>query len=277
MFSLSKWSPSNLKYSSFFAYEPFVMFCVISNSVLIFMSGFDFISPEVKKMMDFLSWFFSILFLLEIIEKCKQKGVRGFLSNGEGKFDFFIFIASIYSILHPLIPSAGVSQLYLLRVARVFKVIRVIKFIPNRDHVYNGVIRATKASGAVFLYLFLMIYIFAIIGHFAFSSVLPENFGDPLKSMYTTFSIFMIEDWNQIPDMAAQKGIEGAFWIRSFFVFVLVTGGFLGIALANAVFVDEMVVDNNDGIEDSLEQIKTLLKEQAIEIEALKKEVENGR
>jgi len=239
------------------------------------MSGFDFISPEDKVIMDFLGWLFSILFLLEIIEKCNKKGIKGFLSNGEGKFDFLIFLASIYSILHPLIPSTGVSQLYLLRVARVFKVIRIIKFIPNRDHVYNGVIRATKASGAVFLYLFLMIYIFAIIGHFSFSSVLPEQFGDPLKSMYTTFSIFMIEDWNQVPDMAAQKGIEGAFWIRSFFVFVLVTGGFLGIALANAVFVDEMVVDNNDKVEDSLEQIKTLLKEQAIEIEHLKKEIRN--
>jgi len=153
----------------------------------------------------------------------------------------------------------------------------MIKFIPNRDHVYNGVIRATKASGAVFLYLFLMIYIFAIIGHFSFSSVLPEQFGDPLKSMYTTFSIFMIEDWNNVPDMAAQKGIEGAFWIRTFFIFVLVTGGFLGIALANAVFVDEMVVDNNDEIENSLEQIKGLLKEQKIEIEALKKEIKNGQ
>jgi len=277
MFLFYKWSTSNSKYLSFFAYEPFVMFCVICNSLIIFISGFDFISPEDKAIIDFLGWFFSILFLLEIIEKCNQKGIKGFLSNGEGKFDAFIFIASIYSILYPLIPAASVSQPYLLRIARVFKVIRMIKFIPNRDHVYNGVIRATKASGAVFLYLFLMIYIFAIIGHFSFSSVLPEQFGDPLKSMYTTFSIFMIEDWNNVPDMAAQKGIEGAFWIRTFFIFVLVTGGFLGIALANAVFVDEMVVDNNDEIENSLEQIKGLLKEQKIEIEALKKEIKNGQ
>ena len=71
--------------------------------------------------------------------------------------------------------------------ARAFKVIRVIKYIPNRDHVYFGMIRALKSSGAVFLYLFLMVYVFSIIGHFMLSNSLPEHSGTPLDSMYTVF------------------------------------------------------------------------------------------
>ena len=36
---------------------------------------------------------------------------------------------------------------------------------------------------------------------------------------------------------------------RGFFVFAVLTGGILGLGIVNAVFVDEMVMDNNDALE----------------------------
>ena len=258
-------------------WEPFVVACVIAYSIAIFLISSPDINPQTAWLLNLICWTLAGLFIAEYTIKLKRFGWKKFLSKGEGKFDTLIFIISIYLFIHPLTGTAEASAIYLFRVARVFKVIRLIKYIPNRDHVYEGMVRALKSSGAVFLYLFLMIYVFSIIGNFAFSDSLPDDFGTPLKSMYTTFSIFMIENWNEVPDKASALGLENAASIRAFFVIVLISGGFLGISLANAVFVDEMVIDNNQNISEKLDKIIKKIEYQELEIAELKKKIDKHK
>ena len=56
--------------------------------------------------------------------------------------------------------------------------------------------------------------------------------------------------------------------VRFYFMFVVLSGGIFGISIANAVFVDEMTIDNNivleekiDLLNDKIERLEVLLLE----------------
>ena len=87
--------------------------------------------------------------------------------------------------------------------------------------------------------------------------------------------MFTVEGWNEIPIIiatAAEKANpNGAMFTiigaRVFFIFVVLTGGIFGMSLANAIFVDEMTMDNNlklekkiDEMQKQLEELKDLLR-----------------
>ncbi len=50
-------------------------------------------------------------------------------------------------------------------------------------------------------------------------------------------------------------------WFMPVWVFVVLLGGIFGMSLANAVFVDEMTMDNNEVLEDKIDDLTTELKE----------------
>ena len=77
------------------------------------------------------------------------------------------------------------------------------------------------------------------------------------------FKVFTVEGWFDIPDAIASSSSPGAaISIRAFFVFAVATGGLLGLSMANAVFVDEMVKDNNEELEANI----LLLKQEIMEL-----------
>jgi voltage-gated sodium channel len=133
--------------------------------------------------------------------------------------------------------------------------------------------RALRASIGVFLALFLINLILAVIATLLFRDVDPEHFGDPLISGYSIFQVFTVEGWNEISeelvDRAESSGVANASSLvlgtRAFFVMAVLIGGILGLSLANAVFIDEMMMDNTDELErkvDILTEELRLLREE---------------
>ena len=43
--------------------------------------------------------------------------------------------------------------------------------------------------------------------------------------------------------------------MRIYFVLILILGGIIGLSLVNSIFVDAMVSDNNDELEDKVKQL----------------------
>ncbi len=43
--------------------------------------------------------------------------------------------------------------------------------------------------------------------------------------------------------------------VRMYFVFLLIFGGIIGLSLVNSVFVDAMVSDNNDALEEEVRRL----------------------
>ncbi|MDA0196374.1 MAG: hypothetical protein O2887_14970 [Bacteroidetes bacterium] len=67
-----------------------------------------------------------------------------------------------------------------------------------------------------------------------------------------------MEGWNEIPRAIVENTEPGSWapgFARLFFVFVVLTGGIFGFSIVNAIFVDEMVMDNNDGLEAKVDKL----------------------
>lgn len=255
-------------------HERFIAWTVLLNVVVLFCDSF----PELHKSYGFsfeeLGWGLSIFFVVEIAVKCYSLGFSRYFSSSGNIFDFIIAAIIAYVLLFNFSNEITVADIIFLRFARIVKLIQVLKFIPNQKRVYDGLLRAIRATGAVFLLLFTLLFIYSMIGTFCFADILPEHFGDPLKSMYSVFSIFMIEGWNTIPDAALVNGMENAGWLRTFFIFVLISGGVIGMSLANAIFIDEMVMDNNDELEAKIDALITLHQEQSEKFELVHQELQ---
>ena len=97
----------------------------------------------------------------------------------------------------------------------------------------------------------------SIFSNFLFSDVSPEHFGNPIDSMYSIFKIFTIEGWFEVPDEVASEfegGIKSL--VRIYFIVILFTGGIIGLSLLNSIFVDAMVSDNNDALENEVKNLR---------------------
>ena len=122
----------------------------------------------------------------------------------------------------------------------------------------SGLGRALKASVFVLAAVFFLNFLLAIFTCHFFGDIAPEYFGDPLISAYSIFQLFTLEGWNEIPaDITEHLSLPIMVWAtRFYFGFVVLVGGIFGMSLANAVFVDEMTIDNNQALEHKIDQLQ---------------------
>lgn len=96
-----------------------------------------------------------------------------------------------------------------------------------------------------------------------FGKISPELFGNPLKAAYTTFQLFSIEGWYDIPNTIAEavESDWAGMLVKLYFVMFLFIGGMLGMSFVNSIIVDAMAEDNNDQVLEELKEVKRLLAE----------------
>lgn len=109
--------------------------------------------------------------------------------------------------------------------------------------------------------MFIIFYIYAIIGNFLFESVPSGLWKDFLVSMLTLFRILTFEDWTDV----MYEGMEIYPWSWIYFVSFVIIAAFVFFNLFIAVIIGEMEKINNKDIEDEIhddsKKIDLLLKE----------------
>lgn len=204
-----------------------------------------------------------VYFLVEMIIKVKSYGFSGYWKSGWNRFDFVVVVVSLPVLFVPFgVNLAEGGVLLTLRLGRLFRLFRVMRFIPNREHLYDGIQRALRASVGVFLAILLLNVILALGATQLFGELDPEHFGNPLLASYSIFQVFTVEGWNEIPQTIVNAAAEHhehpvlmGVLARLFFAMTVTVGGLLGLALANAVFVDEMMMDNNEDLEKKVDAL----------------------
>lgn len=89
-----------------------------------------------------------------------------------------------------------------------------------------------------------------------FNEISPDYFGDPVTSFYSTFKVFTVEGWYEIPDkMTVDLPGMQRFFIKLYFIIILILGGIFGLSIVNSIFVDSMVSDNNDVLEEKIDEL----------------------
>lgn len=204
-----------------------------------------------------------VYFLLEAVIKIRRNGWPTYWSNGWNTFDFTVVLISMPALLGPFLDVSQFAFVLILRLGRLFRLFRVLRFIPNLDHLVTGVRRALRASIGVFLALVLINLILAVMATLLFRDLDPEHFGNPILAGYSIFQVFTVEGWNEIADRLEERAVSSdtgnARWFivgtRIFFAAAVLIGGILGLSLANAVFVDEMMMDNTQALERKVDTL----------------------
>jgi len=240
-----------------FLNDKFILILILLNAVTIFASGFE-MSFNNRFALSLIDNLITGFFIVEIIVKFKEFGIKNYFKSNWNKFDF-ILVALSFPTLIAFIGNVEVTSfsfLLVFRVMRVFKSFRFLKFIPGIEHLVKGISRALKASIVVLIGFVIYIFIIGIFSFYLFKEVSPEYFGNPLNSLYSIFKIFTVEGWYEIPEQLT-KGLSSttSFFTYMYFIFVVISGGIFGLSLVNSIFVDAMVSDNNDELEKKIELI----------------------
>ena len=227
---------------------------VILNAVVIFALYFP--SLHENAWLLTLDHAFIVFFLIEVIVKLAVLKPRGYFGNAWNRFDFFIVVGSLPVLFLAVFDLPDTTLLILLRLFRLVRLVRFLRFVPNIDQVIEGLSRALRASVLILAALvFLNLMVALITCHF-YADIAPRYFGNPLVSIYSIFQMFTLEGWNEIP-AAITVNMDPLMvgMTRFYFSLVVVLGGIFGIGLANAVFVDEMTMDNNRALEQKVDAL----------------------
>lgn len=245
-----------------------MMIAITLNAIIIFLMYF----PQFKNdwTLETIDQLFIGFFVVEAIVKMRVLGIKGYFDKGWNKFDFTIVVLSLPTLLTHVITIPDTSLFLILRLFRITRLVRFIRFIPNLTQVLEGLGRALRASIFVLAALFFLNFLLAIVTCHFFAEVAPDKFGDPIISAYHIFQLFTIEGWNEIPDeVIPLLDKRWLVWLtRFYFGTIVLIGGIFGMSLANAVFVDEMTIDNNavlegkiDQLQQQIEELKSLIKD----------------
>jgi voltage-gated sodium channel len=242
--------------------DRFVLGLIMINAILIFIQAFpEYSNNRTLLIMDNT---ISVLFLFELINKSAYLGVREYLKSNWNKFDVVLVLISLPSLLVDFLPegsmAGGLSTLLVLRVFRVFKFFRVLKFFPKVEQIFKAAGAAVQSSGVVLAGFFVYIFIVSLLCCYLFRDIAVDAFGNPFSAYYSTFQVFTIEGWYDIPKAIVEQAEASGnalsttqvFFLRLFYMTLLIIGGIFGLSIVNALFVDTMLSGTNEEMEDNL-------------------------
>jgi len=252
-----------------------VMAAIIVNTIALFLHEMSSRGSLERVAWYWLDYLCVVFFLFEAVVKIRRAGWRSYWASWWNRFDLTVVVISLPALLGPVLPSQEFAFILVLRLGRLFRLFRVLRFIPNLEHLAVGIRRALRASVGVFLALFLIILILAVAATLLFRDLDPEHFGNPVSSAYSIFRVFTVEGWYEIPESLEERAHSSelidnprlfSVSVRLFFIAAVFIGGILGLSLANAVFVDEMMADNTEDLERKVDAL-------AAEIRALREQL----
>jgi voltage-gated sodium channel len=266
----------------FFFSERNMMLAIGINAIVIFCLSFPQLEQSTFWLL--LDDVFIVFFLVEVIVKVNALKFGRYWRDKWNKFDLIVAVGSLpllFPQLLDLMASKGIDPFFiiLLRLFRLFRLVKFFWFVPNLAHLLRGLSRAFKASIFVLIILLFFNFILSILTTHLYGEIAPELFDNPLHSFYTIFQLFTLEGWNEIPQTIANATDNKTtiFLTRMYFAFIVLLGGIFGMSLANAIFVDEMTIDNNESIERKLSSMETQIKELKEMLIAQNKENDNDQ
>ena len=262
-------TPRN-SFAAFWIKEATVVSVIVLNAVVLFLDAFPAIHASMHKILFWVDYGCLLFFIVEAAVKIRgDDGFKGYWQSHWNKLDFMIVVVSLPLLASPFVSASleDFAILLLLRLGRLLRFSRLMRSIPHASEIWQGVVRALRASVAVFLVMIVLNLILAMGANLLFYDpdypATEEYFGDPISAFYSLFKVFTIEGWYEIPDKMAEAAVPDGMitLMRGYFMVSVVVGGLLGLSMANAVFVDEMTADNTDEVERMVTELRRELQE----------------
>jgi len=141
-------------------------------------------------------------FTVEILLKILARGKKplSFFRDPWNVFDFIIVAICLF-------PAGDTHYVAVFRVFRVLRVLRMITFFPKLRLLIDALLKSIPSMGYVVMLLFLLFYVYSIIGVFAFRTSDPAHFGNLHQAAMTLFKVLTLEGWVEIMEAQMPGGI----------------------------------------------------------------------
>ncbi len=182
----------------------------------------------------------TVFFAIEIaIRFIASKGPRDFFSKGWNIFDTIIVIGS-------LVPVAG-STVFIARLLRIFRVLRLVSMIPELRMLVNALIKAIPRMGYIALLMFVIFYIYAAVGSMLFSHINSDLWRDVSISMLTLFRVATFEDWTDV--MYETMAVYPLSWVF-YLTFIFLTA-FIFLNMMVGVILEVMTQEHDAYVKET--------------------------
>ena len=182
------------------------------------------LSPQTIKILAILEYIISAIFCVEIgVRILAEEKFSDFFRSGWNVFDFTIVAVS-------LIPIGNAQVVWVARLVRIFRVLRLISYVPQLRIIIDTLGRAIPRIGYVVLLMFILFYMYGTLGNMFFGKINPFLWGNVSISMLTLFRIVSLEDWTDV--MYETMEVYPLSWIYYLSFIFLVTFIFLNIMVA---------------------------------------------
>jgi voltage-gated sodium channel len=185
---------------------------------------------EYGSFIFFMDYAVTIYFLLEIfIRISAYEKKMEFFKNEWNVFDFVIVVLTT-------LPIEQTDFAAVARIMRVFRILRLFTARPELKRIIDMLINAIPSIIDIVLLMFIIFYIYAIIGSFMFADLKSGLFDNFLTAMLTLFRILTFEDWTDV----MYEAMELHQWAWIYFVSFVIIAGFVFFNLFIAVIIGEM-------------------------------------
>lgn len=190
-------------------FEYFIMVSIVLNIIVMAMN-YDDASTTYTNVLSYINYFFSFVFVVELVLKHLGLGIKRYWSSGWNRFDGVVVVASIIDITFDVMNMEAVPFLRagpqlarvfrILRISRLFKLIRRFRGLRK---LINTLIFSLPSLLNIGALLFLVYFIYAVLGTFLFGDIASGNndidghfnFNNFLNAFIILFRASTGEDW----------------------------------------------------------------------------------
>lgn len=173
-------------------FQAFIVFMIILAGAVVGLETYPAIMERHGTLLHALDRIILWVFAAEIGLRLAACGLRPwtFFRNGWNIMDFLIVGMS-------LLPFASQSVL-VVRLLRLLRLVRLVKFVPEMRLLVETILHTIPSMFYLAALFSLLIYVYAVIGTFAFGANDPMHFGALHISVLSLFQVLTLEGWADI-------------------------------------------------------------------------------
>lgn len=162
---------------------------IVVNAIVLGLETYPEVMAEHGSILIRLNEIFYAVFLGELILR--------FASYGRHPADFFRSGWNVFDLVvigGVLIPGVR-EQAQLLRLLRLARVARLVRFLPDVRVLVGTVIKSIPSLFSMVVLIFLLMFVYGMVGWSVFGEALPETWGTIGRSMLTLFVLLTLENF----------------------------------------------------------------------------------
>lgn len=229
-------------------FDKFIMLVIILNILSMAMTYYS-MSKEYEDSLDLANDVFSVIFMVEFVVKFSGIGPAQYFADAWNILDLTIVLVSVMGMT-----GLGGSQLSIFRALRMLRIAKLIKTMKGLRSLLTTLFFSLPALGNVGMLLFLVVYIFAVLGMNLFGKVVHDkdgylteitNFENVWRAMLLLFRVLTFDDWRgimvacQVKEPVCSEDLDncGSWLAVPYFVCFTVVGTFVMLNIFTAVIL----------------------------------------